>query len=208
MQNARKCVFLGVILQNFPGDMPTEPPRMVVSSALPLKLFYYVTRLWRHVVVTKLGHPLGNFLRTPLISIRAPPPTENGTIAQRYLRLLTTNKAVRTFDVIDKDGQYYRGKSKVDIDRNDLIIDDKRYSGTQGLCDFIVMKNPEVGFATEEDKKNYEEIMVNSGAMRHPNHPDKPFANIGYRWQTVMKPIWSEHVKKNKTKIKASTEKR
>jgi len=45
-QNAQRCVFLGVILQNFPGGMPPDPPRMVVSSALPLKLICDVTRLW------------------------------------------------------------------------------------------------------------------------------------------------------------------
>ena len=63
-QNARKCVFLGVILQNFPGSMSPPPPRMVVPSALPLKLICDVTRLWRNLV-----SPLGNFLRTPLITV-------------------------------------------------------------------------------------------------------------------------------------------
>ena len=33
-----KCVFLSVILQNFPGGMPLDSPRMVVPSALPLNL--------------------------------------------------------------------------------------------------------------------------------------------------------------------------
>ena len=35
-------------LQNFLGDMPPDPPRMVVPSALPLKLICGVTRLWRN----------------------------------------------------------------------------------------------------------------------------------------------------------------
>ena len=48
-QNAQKCVFLGVILQSFPRGMPPEPPRMVVPSALPLKLICDVTRLWWHL---------------------------------------------------------------------------------------------------------------------------------------------------------------
>ena len=33
-----KCVFLGVILQNFPGGIPSDP-------ALPLNFIYDVTRL-------------------------------------------------------------------------------------------------------------------------------------------------------------------
>ena len=43
-----KMRILGVILQNFTGDMPPDPPRMVVPMALPLKLICDVTRLWRH----------------------------------------------------------------------------------------------------------------------------------------------------------------
>jgi len=41
--------------------MPPDAPRMVVPSALPLKLICDVTRLWRN-----FGLPLGNVLRTPL----------------------------------------------------------------------------------------------------------------------------------------------
>jgi len=39
---------LGVILQNFPGGMPPDPPRMIVPLALPLKLICDITRLWRN----------------------------------------------------------------------------------------------------------------------------------------------------------------
>jgi len=56
-QNAQKCVFLGVILQNFPRGMSPDAPRMVMPSALPLKLICDVTRFWRNLA------PLGNFLR-------------------------------------------------------------------------------------------------------------------------------------------------
>ena len=42
-QNAQKCVFLGVILQNFPRGMHLDPPRMVVPSTLSLKLICDVT---------------------------------------------------------------------------------------------------------------------------------------------------------------------
>jgi len=41
----KNALFLGVILQNFPEGMPLDPPRMVVPSALPLKLICDVTRL-------------------------------------------------------------------------------------------------------------------------------------------------------------------
>jgi len=52
-QNAQKCVFLGVILQNFPGGMRPDLPRIVVPSALPLKLICDVTRLWRNLALPR-----------------------------------------------------------------------------------------------------------------------------------------------------------
>jgi len=36
---------------------------------------------------------------------------------------------------------------------------------------------PVLGLATEKDMRNYEEIMVNSGAMRSRNDPEKPAGN-------------------------------
>jgi len=65
-QNAQKCVFLGVILQNFPEGMSPDTPRMVVPLALSLKLICNVTWLWRHAIVAKLVQTLGNFQHTPL----------------------------------------------------------------------------------------------------------------------------------------------
>jgi len=48
---------------------------------------------------------------------------------------------------------------------------------------------PVLGLATEEDMRNYEEIMVNSRAMRRRNDPEKPAANKGYKWRNIMKPV-------------------
>jgi len=48
---------------------------------------------------------------------------------------------------------------------------------------------PVLGLATEEDMRNYEEIMVNSRAMKRRNDPEKPAANKGYKWRNIMKPV-------------------
>ena len=57
-----------------------------------------------------------------------------------------------------------------------------------------------LGLATEEDMRNYEEIMVNSGAMRRRNDPETPAANKGYKWQNIIKPIWDKCEKKKRNK--------
>jgi len=80
------------------------------------------------------------------------------------------------------------------------MIGGKRCPGTRGLWDLIVMKKPVVGLATEDDKKNYEE--VDTRAMRNRKNPQKPAANRDYKWESFIKPIWEKHVQKPKKKVK------
>jgi len=46
-----------------------------------------------------------------------------------------------------------------------LIAGDKRYHGTPGLRDLIVMKKQADGFATEEDKDKYLDIIDKTNAL-------------------------------------------
>jgi len=48
--------------------------------------------------------------------------------------------------------------------------------------------------------KIYKEIIKRAGAMIHPENPQMPAANGGYKWETFIRPIWEKHVKKNKAK--------
>jgi len=41
----RDIHYLGIMLQNFPGGMPPDPPIMVLPSVLPLKLICDVTQV-------------------------------------------------------------------------------------------------------------------------------------------------------------------
>jgi len=71
----------------------------------------------------------------------------------------------RTFGLKNKDGQFFLGNAEVGIDGNDLIIGDKRYHGTPGLWDLIVMKKTADGFVTEEDKDKYLDIIDKTNAL-------------------------------------------
>jgi len=85
----------------------------------------------------------------------------------------------------------------------------KRYPGTPGLWNLLTAKGkPVLGLATEKDMINYEEIMVNSGAKRSRNNPEKPAGNNrGYKWQNIIKPIWEKYEKKTKQKAKRKKKK-
>jgi len=93
----------------------------------------------------------------------APLPTNIGEIARKY-RINSYGRAGdKTFGLDNRGGHFFLGNTEVDFEGNDLVIGAKRFPGTQGLWDLIVMKRPVVALPTEEDKKNYEEIMVETG---------------------------------------------
>jgi len=118
--------------------------------------------------------------------------------ARKYLVNSFGNAGDKTFGLDNRGGQFFLGNTEVDFEGNGLVIGGKRYAGSRGLWDLLVMKRPVVGLATEEDKKNYEKIMVETGAMRNRKNPRKPAANRGNKWQNFIRPIWEKHVQKPK----------
>ena len=65
-----------------------------------------------------------------------PHPINIGTIAEQYLLQSYGNQGDKTFGLKNKDGQFYLGKAKVDIYRNDLIVGDKNIKEHHlfGIC--------------------------------------------------------------------------
>ena len=79
------------------------------------------------------------------------------------------------------------GGKRVVIDNDsNLFVDGKIYEGTPGLWELIVMKKPKTGVYDGNDVKNYKEIIKRTGAMRHPENPQRPAAN---RWENSIRPI-------------------
>jgi len=76
--------------------------------------------------------------------------------ARKYLVNSFGNAGDKTFGLDNRGGQFFLGNTEVDFEGNGLVIGGKRYAGSRGLWDLLVMKRPVVGLATEEDKKNYE----------------------------------------------------
>ena len=117
------------------------------------------------------------------------------------------NAGYKTFGLDNRGGQFFLGNTEVDFKINYLVIGGKRYAGTRGLWDLLVMKRPVVGLATEEDKKNYEEIMVETVAVRNRKNPRKPVVNRSNKWENFIRPIWEKHVQKPKQKVKRQQKK-
>jgi len=98
-------------------------------------------------------------------------PTDIGQIPRKYLTDSYGMAGDKTFGLNNRGGEFFLGNVSVDFDGDDLIIDGNKYKGKKGLWDLITMKKTVLGLATEEDKKNYEEIMLNSEAMRNRTNP-------------------------------------
>ena len=96
-----------------------------------------------------------------------------------------------------KDGDFRIGDKKVDIKGDDIIIEDKEYTGTPGLWELIMKNNPQ-NF-TEDDYLKYGRILKQTNNIYQQNNPDtnKPKSSKSTKWKNLIKPIW-EQIKKQK----------
>ena len=56
------------------------------------------------------------------------------------------------------------------------------------------MKEPDKNIYTDGDRTSYAEILEKTSAMKHGNNPasNKPKSSKGYKYKTIIKPIWEE----------------
>ncbi|XP_065642118.1 uncharacterized protein LOC136073815 [Hydra vulgaris] len=103
-----------------------------------------------------------------------------GPIATEYLKLYTTKNSKKVSD---------------DIFGNDIIIEGKKYTGTPGLWEIIVKSHP-VRY-TNDDRNKYKEILNQTDAIRSDLNLAKPRSSKGYKYTSVIKPIWEEMIGKS-----------
>ena len=122
-----------------------------------------------------------------------------GSIASEAFEKYTTSEgADKVFGMVKKDKNYYIGDKPIKIKNNNIIIDDKEYTGTEGLWELIVSKEPETIY-TEDDFLNYGRILKQTNAIFQNNNPNQnyPKSSSSPKWKNLIKPIW-EDIKKSK----------
>ena len=133
------------------------------------------------------------------------PPEMLGKIAESYLRKFATKDADKTYSIYDKSGSFFIGDAKVGVIDNNIIVGDKEYQGTPGLWELIVMNKPDNEIYTQEDYENYADIMINSNALRQGHKKDgRPLSSRGWKWNNLLKDIWSEKGKFGKGLVRRS----
>ena len=73
-------------------------------------------------------------------------------MAEKYLRQFASKEDVdKTLGLYDKHGKFFIGGSPVKIKVDDITVKDKEYSGTPGLWELLIMKEPDKSIYNRED---------------------------------------------------------
>ena len=126
-------------------------------------------------------------------------PEMIGPIATNYMRKFASkdNDTDTVYGIYDNKGKFYIGDTRVGIIGDNIIVGEKEYQGTPGLWELITMKLPNDQVYDDEDYENYAEILVNTSALKRGNVSGSrtPKSNKGWKWNNLLKPIWSERDK-------------
>ena len=150
--------------------------------------------------IEKMPQPLPAITFPAFPSIRADDdesnqgePTNIGSIAGKYLMKFASKTGVdKTFGLYDKDGEFYIGDKGVLISGDNLFVNNKEYQGTPGLWELITSKKPDPEMFTDDDYEQYQNILVETNAMKQNNDPKstKPKGSRSEKWRVYVKPIW------------------
>ena len=92
-----------------------------------------------------------------------------GEIAKKYLNKPDRDK---TFGIVKIGDHHYIGDKHVIIKDNDILVHGEKFKGTPGLWELITSKNPQN--YNEEDRMNYTDLMIMTGALHRNNDPSNP----------------------------------
>ena len=128
-------------------------------------------------------------------SARAPEEEEEdelvGDIAIKYLKLDDKVKD-KTFGINKIDGHHHIGDTHVIIHKNNIIIDDEKFTGTPGLWDLIMLKEPPEKSYSDKEFKDYVKILRKTHVLHQGNNPNNPYpeSSKSNKWNKILGPIW------------------
>ena len=134
----------------------------------------------------------------PSIEFKASDIINFGPLAVDALLQAFTKKDIDKFYGINaEDGKFKIGNKFITIEKDNIIIDNKKFEGTPGLWGLITLKNPEN--YTEEDLSKYQQLVLLTNTVYRNNDPTQnyPKQSRGYKWKKIIKPIW-EAIKEQK----------
>ena len=116
------------------------------------------------------------------------------------IKALTKEGVDQTYGLYSKDKMFYMGNKPIIIENNDIKVDGIAFKGTPGFWELITSKKPNPDNYTEEDKENYQRLILQTNTAYRgntpidPKDPSKPNKRGKYsksfKWKTLIKPIW------------------
>ncbi|XP_049772104.1 uncharacterized protein LOC126154494 [Schistocerca cancellata] len=118
-----------------------------------------------------------------------------GPNLKKYLMNVKDN----TFGIRPENNDYFIGNTKITFDYDDIIINDKKYIGTDGLLQLLTQKELNDTDYTEDDLNNYKEIAINTNLVydKYDANSNKVKSSRGYKWMNILGPMWND-IKNNK----------
>ena len=123
-----------------------------------------------------------------------------GPIAKSYLTYAMGKDSDRSFGIYpDEHNKLKIGNKFLKFKGDNIIIDGKEYTGTEGLWELIVSKEPQEGKYTDDDYINYINLLVKTNTIHQKNNPNspKPKSSSSEKWKNLISPVW-EHIKETK----------
>ena len=112
--------------------------------------------------------------------------------SEAFEQYITSEGADKVFGIVKKGTNYYIGDKPIKFKGDNIIIDEKEYTGEPGLWELITLKDPKK--FTDVDYKNYVNILKQTNAIYQNNDPNnpKPKSSQSIKWKQLIKPIWND----------------
>lgn len=130
-----------------------------------------------------------------------------GPLAQKYLPRANENKFGLYWNKHKKS--YMIGDKITVIDKDDLIVDRRKYDGTSGLWRLLTYDNkPDDNLYTQDDLNNYSKILWDTNSIYKNNDPQtkKPKSSRGDKYMNLIKHIWDSKLNMEGSGIRKYTE--
>lgn len=113
-------------------------------------------------------------------------PRENPAWKKQYNNNLNIPFGVRT----ERD-KLMLGSYSVSVSGEKLKVNGNSYNLTPGLYDLLFKKLPDLGIITEDDKRYYKMLLLETNAHRRDFNPNKPIkSNKGKKYLYIIKPLF------------------
>ena len=141
-----------------------------------------------------------SFPTYPALEMTEEEKKDLGDTAKEYLTYAIGGNSDKIFGIYpDENNKLKIGNKYLKFKGDNILIDGKEYTGSPGLWELIVSKNPQEGKYTEDDYINYINLLVQTNSIYQGNNPNNtnPKSSSSNKWLNLISPVW-EHIRESK----------